>query len=196
MHRLPWWSLSLVLVLWPMPASGGVSDVHVAFDGARVEFRLDALVDAAADDVRAVVHDYERLDRVFPLVVASRQIEGGESGTERVFTLMRGCILFVCRELEHTIDIREVPGGWSSAVTVPDLSRVRRGQFSWLIEPGAGNPEHARIRIYGFFEPDFRVPRLLGASLVRMRILSELRDSVGNIERAAREHAAAADAPR
>ncbi|AGA35220.1 cyclase/dehydrase [Thioalkalivibrio nitratireducens DSM 14787] len=191
MLRLRWWTLSLLLVVWPMLLTGTVSDIHVAFDGARVEFRLDALVLAAAEDVRAVVHDYERLDRVFPLVAASRRLEGRDEGLERVFTLMRGCILFLCRELEHTIDIRTVQDSWSSAVTVPELSRVRRGQFSWLIEPGAGNPEHARIRIYGYFEPDFRVPRLVGAPLVRMRILSELRESVASIERAALEHAAA-----
>jgi hypothetical protein len=183
-HR---WLLLVVAVGWlfAQPAAAADPDIEVSFDGTRLDFRLDAVVQARLSDVVAVVHDYDRLDRVLPLVVQSRFLGPAEEGVDRVFTLMRGCLLFICREAPHTIDVRRVPGGWSSGVTVPALSRVRRGQFSWTIEEDGAGPGHARIQIYGYFEPDFRVPPLLGPPLVRMWVHSELRESVGRIERAA-----------
>jgi len=94
-------------------------------------------------------------------------------------------VLFVCREVDHVFDVRAVQGNWSSGVTVPELSRVRRGQLAWLIEPDPGNSAHSRMQLYGYLEPDFSVPRLLGPPLVRMWVRSELESSVRRIERAA-----------
>jgi hypothetical protein len=181
------WSLFGVAMGWLLFPSWAMADldIDVAYDGARLEFRLDALVQAPLAAVVAVVHDYDRLDRILPLVVESRFLGSAGDGVVRVFTLMRGCLLFVCREAPHTIDVRRVHGGWSSGITVPDLSRVRRGQFSWRIDQEGEEADAVRIQIYGYVEPDFSVPRLLGPPLVRMWVRSELRDSIDRIERAA-----------
>jgi hypothetical protein len=184
------WSLLWVVAgsLLFQPWAMADPDIDVAYDGTRLEFRLDAPVQAPLAAVVAVVHDYDRLDRILPLVVESRFLGPAGDGIDRVFTLMRGCLLFVCREGPHTIDVRRVQGGWSSGITVPELSRVRRGQFSWKIEQDAGDSGRVQLQIYGYFEPDFVVPRLLGPPLVRMWVRAELRDSVGRIERAAIAH--------
>jgi hypothetical protein len=184
------WSLLWVVAGWLLfqPWAMADPDIDVAYDGTRLEFRLDAPVQAPLAAVVAVVHDYDRLDRILPLVVESRFLGPAGDGIDRVFTLMRGCLLFVCREGPHTIDVRRVQGGWSSGITVPELSRVRRGQFSWKIEQDAGDSGRVQLQIYGYFEPDFVVPRLLGPPLVRMWVRAELRDSVGRIERAAIAH--------
>jgi len=177
------WLLASVLVL----ASDAVAepDIEVIFDGSRLEFRLDAVLRARLEHVEAIVHDYSRLDRVLPLVVESRSLGAVDEGVERISTRMRGCVLFICKEIDHVFDVRAVLGGWSSSITVPELSRFRRGQFSWLIQPGPENPAHSRMQIYGYLEPDFSVPRLLGPALVRLWVRSELENSVGRIERAA-----------
>ncbi|MFO8005046.1 cyclase/dehydrase [Thioalkalivibrio sp.] len=163
-------------------------DIHVTYDGARLEFRLDASVQASLAAVQAVVHDYDRLDRILPLVVESRFLGPAGDGVARVFTLMRGCLLFVCREGPHTIDVRRVPGGWSSGISVPELSRVRRGQFSWRIDQETGDSPGVQIQMYGYFEPDFAVPPVLGPPLVRLWVRSELRASIDRIEQAAIAH--------
>ena len=183
-------SLLCVVAGWLLfqPWAMADPDIDVVYDGIRLEFRLEAPIQAPLAAVVAVVHDYDRLERILPLVVASRFLGPAGDGIERVFTLMRGCLLFVCREGPHTIDVRRVDGGWSSGITVPELSRVRRGQFSWKIGQDGDDSAGARIQMYGYFEPDFGVPRLLGPPLVRMWVRSELRDSVGRIERAAIAH--------
>jgi hypothetical protein len=189
---MPGRGLSLLCVVagWLLfqPWAMADPDIDVAYDGTRLEFRLDARVQAPLAAVVAVVHDYDRLERILPLVVASRFLGPAGDGIDRVFTLMRGCLLFVCREGPHTIDVRRVDGAWSSGMTVPELSRVRRGQFSWKIDQEGGDPDRVQLQMYGYFEPDFAVPRLLGPPLVRMWVRSELRDSVGRIERAAIAH--------
>ena len=181
------WSLLGVAMGWLLFPSWAMAepDIDVSYDGVRLEFRLDALVQAPLAAVVAVVHDYDRLDRILPLVVESRFLGPAGDGVARVYTLMRGCLLFVCREAPHTIDVRRVHGGWSSGITVPELSRVRRGQFSWRLDQEGEESEPVRVQIYGYVEPDFSVPRLLGPPLVRMWVRSELRDSIARIERAA-----------
>ncbi len=168
--------------------------VEVLFDGLRLEFRLDAVVRAPAEDVRAVIHEYDRLDRVFPLVVESRPLGPSGEGVERVFTRMRGCILFVCREIGHTLDIRRTQTGWSSGITVPERGRIRRGHFAWHIEERTAMTGHAELRMYGYLEPDFAIPRVLGGPLLRGWLRAELQDSVGRIEGAARAHQASREA--
>jgi len=177
---LPW------LFLWMLvPEAFAEPDIDVSFDGSRLEFRLDAVVPAPPPKVDAVVHDYSRLDRVLPLVVESRSLGEVGDGVERVATRLRGCVLFVCREVDHVFDVRARPGRWSSGITVPELSRVRRGHMSWLIEEHGGDGVRSRLQLYGYLEPDFAVPRLLGPALVRVWVRSELEKSVGRIEEAA-----------
>jgi hypothetical protein len=200
MTAMGWLRLSLAGAwLLLAPAALALSEVDVTFDGVRMEFRLDAIVRAPAQDVRAVIHDYDHLDRVFPLVADSRSVGSPEAGVERVRTLMRGCVLFVCRQIVHTLDIRRTQTGWSSGITVPERSRIRRGHFAWQVEELPENLAHSSLRMYGYFEPDFVVPRVLGAPLLRSWARAELRGSIGRIERVARAHqsgrAAAAAAP-
>jgi len=179
--------LLLTAVGWLMPAAASAADasIHVSYDGARLEFRFDALIRAPAESVQAVLREYDRLDRVFPLVARSQPLASPQAGVERVSTLMRGCLLFVCRELPHTVDIRYIPGNWSSAITVPELSRMRRGHVSWRVDPETRSGDHARMQMYGFLEPDIQVPRLLGPPLVRAWVRSEFLENIGRIERAA-----------
>lgn len=177
---LPW------LFLWMLvPEAFAEPDTDVSFDGSRLEFRLDAVVHAPPPQVDAIVHDYSRLDRVLPLVVESRSLGEVDDGVERVATRLRGCLLFVCREVDHVSDVRARPGRWSSGITVPELSRVRRGHMSWLIEEHGGDGAGSRLQLYGYLEPDFAVPRLLGPALVRVWVRSELEKTVGRIEEAA-----------
>ena len=179
--------LVLALVGWLMPLAlwAADADIHVSYDGARLEFRFDALIRAPAESVQAVLREYDRLDRVFPLVARSQPLASPQAGVDRVSTLMRGCILFLCRELPHTVDIRYIPGNWSSAITVPELSRMRKGHISWRVDSETSDGDHARMQMYGYLEPDVQVPRLLGPPLVRAWVRSEFIENIGRIERAA-----------
>lgn len=191
--RVGGWLLPCLLALGLVvsPCSAAEPEIEVTFDGSRLEFRLDAALDAPVRQVEAIVHDYSRLDRVLPLVVKSRSLGAVGDGVERVFTRMRGCLLFMCREIDHTFDVRAIRGGWSSGITVPELSGIRRGQVSWLIEPGNDGPLQSRLQLYGYLDPEFSVPRLIGPAIVRMWVRSEMKASVGRIERAASALAAA-----
>ena len=177
---LPW------LLLWVLaPDAAAEPDIDVSFDGSRLEFRLDAAMRAPRAQVETVLQDYSRFDRVLPLVVESRSLGEVADGVERIATRMRGCVLFVCREIDHVFDVRAIPGHWSSGITVPELSRIRRGHMAWRIEGLDRDGPRSRLQLYGYFEPDFSVPRLFGPPLVRLWVGSELEKSVGRIEEAA-----------
>jgi len=140
------------------------------------------MVNASAADVTALLHDYDHLDGVFPLVVSSQRLDTPGAGIERVATRMRGCVLFFCRELEHTLDIHEQASGWSRGTTVTTHSDMKFGHFYWHIAAADADRPRTRIRLDGRFQPELHIPPVIGPGLMRRAIERELRASVRRIE--------------
>ena len=186
---------ALGLAATPVAAAEVVTDVNI--DGQVIHFELEAVVNATAADVSAILHDYDHLAGVFPLVVSSQRLDPPHAGVERVATRIRGCILFFCRELSNTLDIREQASGWHRGVSVAAHSDMKFGHFHWRIDPvDAGHPR-TRIRLGGRFQPELRMPPVIGAGLMRRVIERELRASVRRVEEAlAAPEAPAGPAPQ
>lgn len=162
-------------------------DVRVRFDGERVEFSLDVVLQAPATELDRVIHDYDRMSRVFPLVVSSGVLVDHGDGLRRVRADMEGCVLVFCRRLRHVLDIRQPAEGWSRAVSVPRASDVRAGQFFWRTD--ALDPERTRFRFSGWAEPDVWIPPVIGPVAVRRMVHRSLVDALPRLEQAARERA-------
>lgn len=163
--------------------------VQVRYDGVRMDIHLDVLLAAREPAVARVIHDYDRLGLVFPLVVDSGLLEDFGDGVHRVRADMEGCVLIFCRHLRHVLDVRRAPGSgaWSSAQSVPGDSDVRAGHFSWRTEALA--EDRTRLVLSGWVEPDVWVPPIIGPMAVRRGVERRFRDAMPRLERAAREPA-------
>jgi hypothetical protein len=179
---------ALTLVGSALAGAPGVasSQIQVRFDGARLDFHLDVLLDAPEAGVMAVIHDYDRLRLVFPLVVDSGLLEDFGDGVQRVRAHMEGCVFIFCRRLRHVVDVQRSPGtgAWGSARSVPGESDVRAGHFSW--RTGSPTPEQTRLVLSGWLEPDVWVPPLLGPPVVRRAVERHFRQAMPRLEEAAR----------
>jgi hypothetical protein len=183
--------MALTLSATASAASASDADarhLQVRFDGARMDIHLDVVLAAPEAGVIAAIHDYERLELIFPLVVDSGIERDFGDGVQRVRAHMEGCVLFFCRRLDHVLDVRRAPGrgAWSSAQSVPALSDVRAGHFSWRTE--AVSRRQTRLVFSGWVEPDVWIPPLIGPPVVRRAVERQFRESLPRLERVAWAH--------
>ncbi len=182
--------LACGLLLGGLAAGDAAADgpgVQVRFDGTRLDISLDAVLNAPLTELNEVMHDYDRFDRIFPLVVESVQMGEFGDGVRRVRADIEGCILVFCRRLRHVLDVRAAERGWNSAVSVPAASDVRAGHFVWRAD--ALDAEHTRFRFSGWVEPDVWIPPVIGPIAVRRTVQRSFADALPRLEQTARERA-------
>lgn len=128
-----------------------------------------------------VLTDYERLQAFVPNLLSSKLLErnGAEALIEmkgRVgFFIMSRTIHLVLRVTEHpfsTLDVTLVAGD------------MKRYATRWVIAPSSHNGANGtHISYSGMLEPDFFVPSLLGAALLRADVTQMLEAVIAEIDK-------------
>ena len=168
-------------------AAGGaqaarVDDLVVAHSQGVFTARGTFILDAAPAAVRAVLTDYDHLDRLTPAILESRLLERAAAGA-LVYTRTRACAGWFCRELRK-VERVEVTGDTIVATALPARSNVTMSRTAWRITPaGSGT----RIAWESSFDPAFRVPPLVGPALIKRALVRESAVHAAAIERSARQ---------
>lgn len=147
------------------------------------EIRVEMVVDAPAESVRAILTDYANLDRLNASITASKVIGTVPSGAVRVLTRMENCILFFCVNVQKVEDVTQDAQGRILVVMVPDSSNFRSGQASWEIQStvnGSRVIHHARL------EPDIWIPPLMGTAVLKSTLRQEILESFETLDCLAR----------
>jgi carbon monoxide dehydrogenase subunit G len=149
-------------------------------------------VDAPVENVRAVLTDYNNLDRLNPSIKSSSVIGNGEDGAVRIMTLIHNCVMFFCKDMKKVEDVREDEQGRILVAIVPQASSFLSGHASWEIRHnGTGTVvlHHSRI------EPDIAVPPLLGTAVMKSTLREEILKSFENLGCLARDDCANDETP-
>jgi hypothetical protein len=147
------------------------------------EIQVEMLVDAPAENVRAILTDYANLDRLSDTVTSSRVIDEDEDGTVRVLTQIKNCILFFCMNLRKVEDITEDDRGRILVNMVPDSSNFRSGHASWELRGSGGA---TRVIHHATLEPDIRIPAWMGIAILKDSLRKEIVKSFETLDRMAR----------
>ncbi len=145
-----------------------------------VEFK--AHLDAPADQVGAVLKDYEHYPQL-----DSRILESRRDDSEPVLrTKVRGCVgSILCRTMRRVEKLEEMPGGLI-ATAVPGQSDVSYGRTHSQWEARDGGTELLyRLEI----EPDFWVPPFIGPRMMIKTLREGTLSLFTNVERVARDRA-------
>lgn len=166
---------------------------HCAVDRQAQRYRIDLRVRLAAApaDAYAAFADVHRLTRINPSVKQVRMIDGAAPGQQRVYTRVRVCVSFFCRELEQVQDMQhraEGEGGQIHARVIPALSDLRFGEAHWTLQ-GCG--DMTCLSFLATLEPGFWIPPLIGPWLIQRKLREEATETSSGIERAAQAIAAA-----
>ena len=173
------------LGLWSLSAAAGqVFMAAVTHHEGNYLVEVDVLVDVPEPTARALLTDYDHLDRINPAIEVSEVLLTRKPGDYRVRTITKACVWFYCKRIHQIQDVIEAHDGSITAVVIPALSDFKQGyaRLNMWQEPGG-----SRIRIRSEVEPDFWIPPLIGPWLIKRKLRSEALETVHNVERVANQ---------
>ena len=156
------------LVRLDVSQQGGVYEVHV-----EMEF------DAPAETIRALLTDYENLDRLNRSITSSEVIASEQPDSVRVRTQVKNCILFFCTQLQKVEDVSEDADGRIITIIDPATSNFRAGTASWEIQDLGG---HSRVIHHARLEPDLWIPPWIGTAILKDALRHGIRESFANLD--------------
>jgi hypothetical protein len=157
----------------------GISVTHHD-DAFKIEF--DAVVDAPAQQVYAVLADYASLGKLNPAITAI-SVEVAPTGRgERVRSVIKTCVWFFCRQIVQVEDVMESDPNTISARIVPGAGDFESGSFFWrLTDEGPRTRLHYEAtRVAGFW-----IPPLIGPWAIKRTLREQLESSIVLLERLA-----------
>ena len=86
--------LALVFLL-----AAEITSIEVERADGRVFVDADMTIAAPRADVFAALADYDHFHELSSRYLESRYLEPAEDGTPRIYTKVKGCVLFFCREI-------------------------------------------------------------------------------------------------
>jgi hypothetical protein len=179
--------LVLVAVLAAGTARAAVVEsLDVVRQAQRYQVDLNAVLDVPAPAAYAAFADPANLPLINPSVRRAQVIGRGADGL-RLYTEVRVCAAWYCRDLRQVQDMHYAPrpdGGDLSAAVLPQAGDFRFGAAGWQFR--AAGPR-TRLHFHAELEPAFWIPPLLGPWLVERSLRSEAQNTSAGIERRARE---------
>lgn len=149
-------------------------------DAFKIEF--DAVVDAPAKRVYAVLADYARLGKLNPAITAM-SVEATPTGHgDRVRSVIESCVLFFCRQIVQVEDVVEPDPNTISARIVPGAGDFKSGSCFWRV---TGEGPRTRLHYEATRVADFWIPPLIGPWAIKRTMREQLEFSVMTLERLA-----------
>ena len=161
-----------------------VQAINVLHRDNAFEIAFDAVVDAPAPEVYAVLADYGRLGKLNPVITAM-SVEAAPTGRgERVRSVIRTCVWFFCRQIVQVEDVTEPDRSTISARIVPGAGDFESGSCSWRVtDEGLRTRLHYEaIRVAAFW-----IPPLIGPWAIKRTLREQLESSIVVLERLANQ---------
>ncbi len=183
MERLIWALLCLALASGAA-AAARIDRLDVERDADAYRVVMEARIDAPSPAVWAVLTDVAHLGDLSPSFREVEVLRGAPAGIERVRTLTRFCMLFICRNVRQVQDFsRPGPRRLHASVDAA-ASDLSAGEADWRLQAqGTG----ARLLFESRIVPRFWVPPVIGTWMIQRSLGAEAQVIVGSLERIARE---------
>ena len=178
-----------LLLSGPLPAYT-LDDTSIQHSAGVYTVAFDMRLDADAAQVRALMTDYDRLNRLSDIVIHSRVLDVMPDGGKRIQLDMHACVWIFCRTLRRVQDVTALENGELTTRVLPERSDFSQAVERWRIDPTPGG---TRIRYDAQLAPKFFVPPLLGPYLMKQAIRRELLSAAQHLEALAPVHRRLAD---
>ncbi len=156
-----------------------VRRLEVQKNGPTIAVEAEIVIEAPTPQVFEALADYSEFADLSSAYLESRYLEPDVDGTSRVYTKIRGCILFFCRTISRVARLDTVPYQQITATAEPALSDVDYGVEKWQLQQYDGGT----VLIYTHVvEPGFWVPPVLGPWALRRSLRSDALSAAEHIE--------------
>lgn len=153
-------------------------------NGFKISF--DAVVDAPARQVYAVLADYARLGKLSPVITAISVDVAPTGRGERVRSVISACVWFFCRQIVQVEDVTEPDGNTIVAHIVPGAGDFESGSCFWRV---TGEGPRTRLHYEATRIAAFWIPPLIGPWAIRRTMREHLETSIVVLERLANQTA-------
>ena len=164
-----------------------IHDLKVEYRSGRYELTSHTYVDAPREAIFHVLTDYDRFSRISRVYEESGFMEPAADGTPVIYTRMRGCVLFFCKNMTRVERLETREPGFIHTTTLPEQSDFSYSVSEWILEP-EGNGTNLIYR--AVLEPDFWLPPIIGPWALKRRLLEGGTGALNRIESLSREHSA------
>jgi len=163
--------LLLIITLGSMTTATAMQtqDIHTEYVKGEYRLTMNVTLAAPADRVQAVLRDYAHYHALDSRILDARVIQHPQPNQVQLFTRIRVCFSFLCRNVDRLELVEEQP--WELLATViPDKSDAERGSTRTELIPDG---KFTRIQYTTSIVPKFWVPALFGRNIM----LHTLRDA-------------------
>lgn len=157
--------------------------VEVWLEDGRYHLISESLIEAKADELYAVLIDYEQFKKFTSAIVASNNDVPDAEGRPQFYTRMQGCVLLYCKSFVRRGYLLLTPKHDITAVTDPDRSDFEFSRERWRLS----DEDDGTVMIYEFeMEPRFWIPPFVGPFYIKRALKSGSIRAVNRIEALAR----------
>lgn len=141
--------------------------IEMVREGEQYRLSAEVFVDAPRSGVYGVLTDYAEFPRLSSVFRSGDVLEPIEDGRGLVYLLMRGCVLFFCKEVAVVQAILVEPDERIEAVVDPRRSDLDYGRAVWTLrDDGQGT----LIGYEALLEPQFWIPPVIGPFVIKTAI--------------------------
>lgn len=148
-----------------------VSDVYSVDVLVRIEAPLDVVYNA--------ITDYDHLTEINPSIVESYIVETQGVDRYRVYTRIKLCVLFFCKQIRQVQDMVEYGNALVKATLLPELSDFESGSASWGLVVA---DDATFMQFSAAVDPSFWVPPLIGTWLFEREMVRQVLETARYME--------------
>jgi hypothetical protein len=162
--------------------AGEVVESSVALDAGIYSVEVLVRIEAPLEVVFQAITDYDRLTEINSSIEESYIVETQGADRYRVFTQVKFCVLFFCKQIRQVQDMVEYAPALVKATILPESSDFDSGSASWDL---VGADVVTYMQFSTEVDPSFWVPPLIGTWLVEREMIKQVQETAMYIERRA-----------
>lgn len=163
-----------------MALAGEVNHVEARHEHGVYAVDLEMVLDAAMEQVQAIVMDSDGLHRLSSAIVESRRLSPTATAAERRRVVYRSCFLIYCFNAVIVEEIRFPAAGTMLTIVDPAESDFLGGESEWELSQAGAN--QTRIRFHSELKPRFWVPPVVGPWIIKRKMLAAARETGMRLE--------------
>ena len=175
-------ALAALLLIPLLAAAAGIVESSVVLDADVYAIDVLARIEAPLEVVHRAITDYDHLTEINPSIVESYIVARQGPGRHRVYTRIKLCVLFFCKEFRQVQDIVEQGNTLVKATILPESSDFESGSASWDLVV-ADNVTYMEFSAQ--VDPSFWVPPLIGTWLFEREMTRQVLETSSYIEQQA-----------
>ena len=171
------------LLLLPLVAgAAAVVESSVALDSEVYSVDVLVRIEAPLEVVHEAITDYDHLTEINPSIVESSILETHGPGRYRVYTRIKLCVLFFCKQIHQVQDIVEYGDALVKATLLPESSDFESGKASWDLVVA---DDATFMQFSAEVDPSFWVPPLIGTWLFEREMVRQVMETASYMEQQA-----------